>query len=191
MTGDRDDRTKAVYVNAWRPFSSNMDPSTGKTKPYHVSLIDLDKTAVHPKFNNSGNLNDVAVLTMTKCIPEDKADLFEVIEVANSKFWNDRYKDLFGSDAVSNDESNDVATIKTRVAGFGQQDPDDTSVPPALQSVDVSLFGRNDCQTQYNKNLFYKSINLIQPDMYCAGALEGGKDACLGKYYDKSFVTTT
>lgn len=189
MTGDRADRTKAVYVNAWRPFSSNMDASTGKSKPYHVSLIDLDKTVVHPKFNNTGNLNDVAVLTMTKCIPEDKANLFEVMEIANNNFWNEKYKDLFGSDGVSNDESADFLTVKTRVAGFGQQDPDDTSVPPALQSVDVSLFGRNDCQAQYNKNLFFKSLSLIQPDMYCAGAFEGGKDACLGDSGGPNYFT--
>mmetsp|Transcript_3025 Transcript_3025/g.8227 ORF Transcript_3025/g.8227 Transcript_3025/m.8227 type:complete len:585 (-) Transcript_3025:469-2223(-) len=189
MTGDRADRTQAVYVNAWRPFSSNSDTTTGKTKPYHVSLIDSDKTAIHPKFNNTGNLNDVAVLTMTKCIPDDTAELFEIIEIANDNFWRERYKDLFGSDAISNDELDDLPTLKTRVAGFGKIDPDDTSVPSALQSVEVSIFGRDDCQTKYDTNLLFKSSNLIQADMYCAGAREGGKDACLGDSGGPNYYT--
>jgi hypothetical protein len=86
MTGDRVDNTKAVYVNAWRPFSSNTDASTGKTKPYHVSLIDFNKTQTHPKFNNTGNLNDIAVLTMTRCIPDDKSDLFEIMQSRTTSF---------------------------------------------------------------------------------------------------------
>jgi hypothetical protein len=184
MTGDRVDNTKAVYVNAWRPFSSNTDASTGKTKPYHVSLIDFNKTQTHPKFNNTGNLNDIAVLTMTRCIPDDKSDLFEIMAIANDVFWRERYAELLVSETPDGSPNNglDVAAItKTRVAGFGQIDPKDPSVPPALQSVDVSLLGRDDCEEKYTKNLLFESSNLIQPDMYCAGAPTGGKDACLGE----------
>jgi len=193
MMADRADRTKAVYVNAWRPFSSNTDTSTGKTKPYHVSLIDLDKIAIHPKFNNTGNLNDVAVLTMTKCIPANKSSLFEVMEIANDDFWRERYTELLVSEntdtVISNDELDVAPTTKTRVAGFGQRDPNDLSIPPALQSVDVSLIGRDDCEAKYNEKLLFKTSNLIQPDMYCAGAPTGGKDACLGDSGGPNYVT--
>lgn len=183
MNGRRAGRTKAVYVNAWRPFSSNTDEITGKTKPYHVSLIDLDKTATHPKFNNTGNLNDIAVLTMKKCIPDDQADLFEIMEVANEDFWKRRSSEL-----LVGDEDNQYVA-KTSVAGFGQQGPSDPSVPPALQSVDVSLFGREECEKKYNDKLLFSSINLIQPDMYCAGAPTGGKDACLGDSGGPNYYT--
>ncbi len=176
MNGSRAGRTKAVYVNAWRPFSSNKDAITGLTKPYHVSLIDLDKTITHPQFNNTGNLNDIAVLTMKKCIPDDQSDLFEIMEVANEDFWRQRSLELLVP--ANGDDQN---LTKTFVAGFGQVGPSDTSVPPALQSVGVSLFGREDCEAKYKDKLLSSSIELIQPDMYCAGAPTGGKDACLGE----------
>ena len=183
MNGDRAGRTKAVYVNAWRPFSSNTDPITGKTKPYHVSLIDLDKTVTHPNFNNTGNLNDIAILTMKKCIPDERSELFEVMEVANEDFWRRRSSELLTNGA----DSDYVAT--TSVAGFGQLSPSDTSVPPALQSVDVSLFGREDCEARYNDKLLFSSFDLIQPDMYCAGTPTGGKDACLGDSGGPNYFT--
>jgi hypothetical protein len=188
MVGDRESRTKAVYINAWRPFSSNTDTTTGKSKPYHVSLIDENNTFVHPAFNNQGNLNDIAVLSMTKCIPDDRADLFEVMEIADDDFWEKMSSHLLYSKNPGNDSPNsdselvDAPLGKTRVAGFGQRDASDPSVPPALQSVDVSLFGRDDCEEKYNSKLLFESSDLIQPDMYCAGAPTGGKDACLGEY---------
>jgi len=185
MTGDRAERTKAVYVNAWRPFSNNTDASTGRTKPYHVSLIDMEKTAIHPNFNNTGNLNDIAVLTMTKCLPEETSNLFEIMEIANQAFWQEMHAELFlSTNTVSTNPTN-----KTRVAGFGQLDPDDTSVPPALQSVDVTLFGRDDCEAKFRTNIFFTSSNLIQADMYCAGAPSGGKDACLGDSGGPNYFT--
>jgi len=184
MNGARSGRSKAVYVNAWRPFSSNTDTTTGVTKPYHVSLIDLDKTFTHPQFNNTGNLNDIAVLTMKKCIPDDQSDLFEVMEVANEDFWRKRSSEL-----LVPPNGDDQNLTKTFVAGFGQVSPSDTSVPPALQSVDVSLFGREDCEAKYNDKLLFSSIDLIQPDMYCAGAPSGGKDACLGDSGGPNYYT--
>jgi len=189
MVGDRENRTKAVYVNAWRPFSSNTDTTTGKAKPYHVSLIEEDNTFVHPAFNNQGNLNDIAVLSMTKCIPDDRADLFEVMEIADDDFWDKMSSELLYSENPSNDELVAPPLGKTRVAGFGQRDPSDPSVPPALQSVDVSLFGRDDCEEKYNSKLLFESSDLIQPDMYCAGAPTGGKDACLGDSGGPNYFT--
>ena len=82
-----------------------------------------------------------------------------------------------------------------RVAGFGQTGTDDISVPPTLQSVDVALIRRDDCEQNYNiNNTINNDINdvgdidnddmviidgKIKPDMYCAGSTSGGKDACL------------
>lgn len=179
FSGDRANRTKAVYVNAWRPFSKNIDSKTGKSEPSHVSLIDLDNTFVHPKFNNTGNLYDVAVVGLKTCIPNETSDLFEVMELADNDFWWEKYLDLLDNENHSNDIL-DSAT-ETRVAGFGQLDVNDLSVPPTLQSVDVSLFGREDCQAMYNSKLSFSTSDLIQPDMYCAGAPNGGRDACLGE----------
>ena len=175
-------RSKAVYVNAWRPFSSNKDESTGTTKPYHVSLVDFNKTVTHPQFNNTGNLNDVAILTMETCIPDFRADLFEIMEVADDNFWQKMSKELLVTKIEENGSFKYLDSISyTSVAGFGQLDTSNTSVPPALQSADVSLFGRSDCEERYHDKLLFSSVDLIQPDMYCAGIPEGGKDACLGK----------
>lgn len=174
-------RTSAVYVNAWRPFSSNKDQITGNSKPYHVSLVDFEKTVTHPQFNNTGNLNDIAVLTMKSCIPDTRAHLFEIMEVADDNFWQKMTNELL----VARFEDNYLNPVSyTSVAGFGQLAITNTSVPPALQSVDVSLFGRRDCQERYNDKLLFSSVDLIQPDMYCAGVPEGGKDTCLGKCGD-------
>uniref|UniRef100_A0A7S4ABC7 Peptidase S1 domain-containing protein n=1 Tax=Pseudo-nitzschia australis TaxID=44445 RepID=A0A7S4ABC7_9STRA len=203
MTGDRAGRTKAVYVNAWRPFGRNSDEITGKTKPYHISLIDREKTFLHPNFNNSGNLNDVAVLTMTRCIPENRTELFEVMEVADDAFWHERYTELVIPYKDWNEDwnvvpdtatiSDDLADAKTRVAGFGQLSANEFGVPPALQSVDVSLINRDDCEAKYNSNFpFYNSnsdAQLIKPDMYCASAMAGGKDACLGDSGGPNYFT--
>ncbi len=179
------DRSKAVYVNAWRPFSSNKDESTGSTKPYHVSLVDFEKTVTHPQFNNTGNLNDMAILTMETCIPDSRADLFEIMEVADDNFWQKMSNELLVSNIEENGSIKYLDSISyTSVAGFGQLDTSNPSVPPALQSVDVSLFGRRDCQERYTDKLLFSSVDLIQPDMYCAGVPEGGKDACLGKCGD-------
>ena len=171
-------RTSAVYVNAWRPFSSNKDEFTGNSKPYHVSLVDFEKTVTHPQFNNTGNLNDIAVLSMTTCIPDTRADLFEIMEVADDNFWQKMSNELLSSRI----EDNYLDSVSyTSVAGFGQLATTDTSVPPALQSVDVSLFGRAECKERFKDNFLFSSVDLVQPDMYCAGAPEGGKDACLGE----------
>mmetsp|Transcript_26382 Transcript_26382/g.72497 ORF Transcript_26382/g.72497 Transcript_26382/m.72497 type:complete len:620 (-) Transcript_26382:436-2295(-) len=203
MSGDRAGRSKAVYVNAWRPFDSNLDNRTGKTKPYHISLIDREKTVLHPEFNSSGNLNDVAVLAMTRCIPENRTESFEFMELANSVFWREQYKELvvpykdwngeWNIDPDTATISDDLADAKTRVAGFGQLNTHDEGVPPTLQSVDVSLINRDECEKKYSSSLRFRntnsSIQLIKPDMYCAGAMSGGKDACLGDSGGPNYVT--
>jgi secreted trypsin-like serine protease len=205
----RVNRTKAVYVNAWRPFNDNMDATTGLSKPYHVSLIDRAQTFIHPDFNNTDNSNDVAVLTMTNCIPESDIGVFEVMELADGLFWNDYYNDAANNNEVVS-SLNSAATTKTfsniRVAGFGQRNTDDVSVPPTLQSVDVSLIGREECELNYNTNSNSIESGIdsgsdsdsdneednkkIKPDMYCAGAITGGgKDACLGDSGGPNYVT--
>ncbi|OEU11547.1 trypsin-like serine protease, partial [Fragilariopsis cylindrus CCMP1102] len=84
------------------------------------------------------------------------------------------------------------------VAGFGQRNTEDVSVPPTLQSVDVALIGREECELNYNTNSnSIESDNeneddnkKIKPDMYCAGAITGGgKDACLGDSGGPNYVT--
>lgn len=223
MSDGRENRTKAVYVNAWRPFDENYDPITGIEKPYHVSLIDRRLTILHPQFNNTDNSNDVAILTMTKCIEDvDMGTSFEVMQLADSIFWNNYQNNESNNDGNDTDDddyikskiSNDLPSLppppppttmdysraqKTysniRVAGFGQTGTDDISVPPTLQSVDVALIGRDDCEQNYNiNNTINNDINdvgdidnndmviidgKIKPDMYCAGSTSGGKDACL------------
>jgi len=186
MSDLRANRTKAVYVNAWRPFDENFDSTTGMTKPYHVSLIDRQSTFIHPDFNNIDNSNDVAVLTMTNCIQENEIGLFEVMQLADGVFWSNY-----------NDSNNEVSMNSAtrmfpdiRVAGFGQKDTKDVSVPPTLQSVDVSLIGRDNCERNYNTNNLGNDIgDKIKPDMYCAGSITGGKDACLGDSGGPNYVT--
>lgn len=130
---------QAVYVNAWRPYDQNMDRRTGITKPRHVSLIDWDTTVIHPRFNDTGNLNDVAILSMTDCIPEAQSDFFAVMDVANEVFWREKYLDLvvagdnwnFAADwdiTPENVVSDDLATPDTRTAGFGRIETDRKSV---------------------------------------------------------------
>ncbi|VEU35091.1 unnamed protein product [Pseudo-nitzschia multistriata] len=201
MTGDRANRTQAVFVNAWRPFAKNLDDTTGRTKPYHISRIDSENAVVHPGFDIKSNLNDVAVLTMTKCIPANRTESFEVMEIADDVFWRERYNELvvpykdwnedWNVDPETATISDDLADAKTRVAGFGQLDTSEAGVPPALQSVDVSLINRDDCEAKYSSSLRFQSANktMIKPDMYCAAAIDGGKDACLGDSGGPNYIT--
>jgi trypsin len=191
MSDSRADRTKAVYVNAWRPFNENIDSTTGISKPYHVSLIDRGQTFIHPNFNNTDNSNDVAVLTMTNCIQETEIGLFEVMELADGVFWNE-YNDANNNEVSLNSGGATKTFPNIRVAGFGQRDTEDVSVPPTLQSVDVTLIGRDVCERNYNTNNSIDSNSdddkKIKPDMYCAGAIAGGKDACLGDSGGPNYV---
>ncbi|XP_074064502.1 prostasin [Macrotis lagotis] len=52
--------------------------------------------------------------------------------------------------------------------------------PKILQQLDVPLISRETCNCLYNINPDPNEPHVIQPDMMCAGFVQGGKDACQG-----------
>lgn len=50
--------------------------------------------------------------------------------------------------------------------------------PKPLQQLEVPLISRETCSCLYNINAVPEEPHTIQPDMLCAGYVEGGKDAC-------------
>ncbi|KAH1000429.1 hypothetical protein HUJ04_000338, partial [Dendroctonus ponderosae] len=67
----------------------------------------------------------------------------------------------------------DVELGEVAVAtGWGQIDPDETTLPDILQYVELPVITTQACQRYYGQ--------LITARMFCAGYQEGGKDTCLG-----------
>uniref|UniRef100_A0AAR5Q4F9 Peptidase S1 domain-containing protein n=1 Tax=Dendroctonus ponderosae TaxID=77166 RepID=A0AAR5Q4F9_DENPD len=66
----------------------------------------------------------------------------------------------------------DVELGEVAVAtGWGQIDPDETTLPDILQYVELPVITTQACQRYYGQ--------LITARMFCAGYQEGGKDTCL------------
>ncbi|KAL1501839.1 hypothetical protein ABEB36_007090 [Hypothenemus hampei] len=71
------------------------------------------------------------------------------------------------------DPDYDVIQGEIAVAtGWGQTDPDDSTLPTILQSVELPQIRTHICRNYYG--------SLITNRMFCAGYKQGGKDTCLG-----------
>lgn len=67
------------------------------------------------------------------------------------------------------------------VTGWGHVAPSvSLQTPKPLQQLEVPLISRETCSCLYNINAVPEEPHTIQPDMLCAGYVEGGKDACQG-----------
>ncbi|CAJ1939161.1 unnamed protein product [Cylindrotheca closterium] len=148
-----------IYVNAYIPWGDNGG------LPGHFTTIEA--YAIHPQYRNNDSTrpqNDVAVLTMSKCVDESEQDkdffMHNIMELATLDDWN-RLANGAGL-KVSGFGSTDVTSIGGTSASF-------TDV---LQTVQVPFLAQ--CPRQG----FYAPGLVLDNDMMCAGG--GGRDACFG-----------
>ena len=140
---DRRDQVDAVYINAYRPFQLNAG------YPFHFSRVDFYTT--HDDFNNNGNKNDVALVSMESPVDTDE---YPPIELGDFSL-----------------QVRDGEPVK--VLGFGQNAERDGTWPDTLQYAEMPFVSQATCEDLYDRNQ-------VRKDMVCGGDKNGGPDACKG-----------
>jgi V8-like Glu-specific endopeptidase len=133
-----------VYINAYRPFEGNANA------PFHFS--EVSRVHVHPDFNDDGNINDVAVVTMKTCA---NTNTFPIMRVADLDFMTN----------VQNED-------EVSVSGLGRLSSSNPDLVDQIQRVEVEFIDTNTCDDYYSGK--------IKEDMICAGVPNGGRDSCQG-----------
>lgn len=111
----------------------------------------IENVIVHPNFDIDNLYNDVAILKLETPF-EFTLELHSVPLAGNTP------------------EANTVCQI----SGWGYQSSDFPITLPDLMYVDLPIRGTDEC-----RNLL-KNVTDLPPGMFCAGYLEGGRDACQG-----------
>ena len=144
VANDRAGLPDGVYINAWKPFQGNAN------KPFHFSTVRAVHT--HPSFDDSININDIAVITIDTCADTNR---FPIMHVADQEYLDS----IKNGDWVS-------------VSGFGRLEPGKPTSVEQLQRVEVPFIDRPSCDPLYKDR--------IKGDMICAGHKDGGIDSCQG-----------
>jgi trypsin len=116
-------------------------------------VVNVSSSAVHPKYNTATFDNDIAILTLADRLTFGPG-------VGPVGLPDDGARSLsIGAEVV--------------VSGWGSVQ-EDRPESPTLQAVTVSVVNMDDCRANYS------DVGAITESMFCAGAWDGGKDACHG-----------
>ncbi|KAL3483944.1 trypsin-like serine protease [Aspergillus germanicus] len=139
-----------VFDHPVSKFSIRAGSSSSK---YGGVVVNVSSSSVHPKYDKVTLGNDIAILTLAKCLtfgPE-----------------------IGPVDLPANEARTLVNGAEVVVSGWGsvQEGRPDS---PTLQAVTVNVVNVDECRANYS------DIGAITESIFCAGTWEGGKDACHG-----------
>lgn len=120
---------------------------------YHSAggqLVDIDTIYQHPNYDAVSQDNDIAILLLSEEVTNSNAQTISLVSAGTSI--------PVGGTAT--------------VTGWGLTQ-EDGNVPTQLQTLDVPVLSQSDCEDSYE-------TQGITDSMFCAGYLDGGKDACQG-----------
>ena len=128
----------------------------------HAQERFCDKVIPHPEYNETLNINDVALCKLNSPVYIDQQHTKLIVN-------NDPNEPVTGNNNNNGEEwKGDILTTM----GFGE-DKWKGNLQDTLNDVSVTYISNELCSQQ---NLTTK----ITPDMLCAGYVNGGKDACTG-----------
>lgn len=117
-------------------------------------MIEVAELVTHPKFDRAKLSYDFGIMKL-----KNKIIFSENCHPINLPKANQKIPD----------------NLNCTVSGWGLNEKNEK--PNELQSVEVSTVNQETCQKDYNtKRVMFK----ITESMFCAGTVEGGKDACSG-----------
>ncbi|XP_070586496.1 serine protease 27-like [Erythrolamprus reginae] len=132
-----------------------MNPSNNSDK------FAIQQIIIHPNFTVNDTMYDIALVELNNTVEFTKYILPVCLPESSVKFPDN---------------------TSCWVTGWGRTKSNVELEPPkTLQEVEVSIINSNLCNFLYNQlNIAIFPHSTVEPDMICAGSLEGGKDSCQG-----------
>ncbi|XP_037669861.1 prostasin [Choloepus didactylus] len=164
----------SLVSDEWVLSAAHCFPREHRTEDYEVKLgayqLDsytpdtevrtLAQVITHNSYRQEGSEGDIALLRLSSPITFSRTIRPICLPAANASFPNG---------------------LQCTVTGWGHVAPSvSLQAPRPLQQLEVPLISRDTCNCLYNINAKPEEPHFIQPDMVCAGYVQGGKDACQG-----------
>ncbi|XP_072453613.1 prostasin isoform X1 [Notamacropus eugenii] len=118
------------------------------------------KVFTHPNYVEEGSQGDIALLQLKSPVTFSRYIRPVCLPAANVSFPNGLHCTVTGWGNIHSSVS--------------------LPSPKILQQLEVPLISRETCNCLYNIKPDPEEPHVIQPDMVCAGFVQGGKDACQG-----------
>ncbi|CAF0826359.1 unnamed protein product [Brachionus calyciflorus] len=126
-----------------------------KTKLQNTTKMKVKSFILHPNYNDSNYLNDIAIIKLAQ-----KVNVNQQVQIA----------------CVPNNSRIDYPNenVKAYIAGWGANDTDGTIYPDILKQAVITIYNSSMCKDVLN------DLNKNWDKQICAGKYEGGVDSCQG-----------